>query len=169
MPMTNNNKTAPNPKTKGWPAEHLKSDSTNRKTMISQHAFYLALARKLISPEIQRCIYPETFRQADVNMKLIELAPCLSDSDAELTNAKFHLEDAKNKCIDKASHSRIEKAIEAVNHCVKVAEDNLQAIAERNKIRLNMRRSKTYRSNLQARDNKRTSTRSSHCKGNCLK
>ena len=72
--------------------------------MISQHAFYLALARELISPEIQRCIYPETFRQTDVGMKLIELAPYLFNSDAELAKDKFHLEDANDKCIDKANH-----------------------------------------------------------------
>ncbi len=134
---------SPQSKHEGMAAKHPKSDSTNRKTMISQHAFYLALARKLISPEIQRCIYPETFRQTDVGMKLIELTPCLFDSDADLANAKFHIEDAKDKCIDKANHLRIEKAIEAVNHCVKVAEDELQAITERNKIRLKVRRGKT--------------------------
>lgn len=45
--------------------------------MIAKDKFYLALGRKMVSPAIQRCLYPETFAEAEVNMESIEYAPCL--------------------------------------------------------------------------------------------
>ena len=46
--------------------------------MIAPDKFYLALGRRMVSPAIQRCLYPETFADTEVDMKSIEYAPCLN-------------------------------------------------------------------------------------------
>lgn len=46
--------------------------------MIAKDKFYLALGRKMVSPALERCLYPETFAKAEVDMKSIKYAPCLN-------------------------------------------------------------------------------------------
>lgn len=60
--------------------------------MIAEYKFYLALGRKMVSPTIQRCIYPETFAEAEVDTKSIEYSPCLFDFTKELAKGKAQLQ-----------------------------------------------------------------------------
>ena len=48
-----------------------------RNLRIAKDKFYLALGRKTVLPALQRCLYPETFADAEVDMRSIEYAPCL--------------------------------------------------------------------------------------------
>lgn len=66
--------------------------------MIAKDKFYLALGRKIVSLIIQRCFYPETFPDAEVDITPIQYAPCLFDSDDELAKAKAQLQIAKKHC-----------------------------------------------------------------------
>ncbi len=66
--------------------------------MIAEYKFYLALGRKMVSPALQRCQYPETFIEAEVDTKSIEYFPCLFDSAEKLAKAKAQLQQAKKHC-----------------------------------------------------------------------
>ena len=46
--------------------------------MIAPDKFYLALGRRMVSPALERCHYPETFSESEVKRKRIEYAPCLN-------------------------------------------------------------------------------------------
>ena len=50
--------------------------SLMRNLSITKDKFYLALGKKMVSPALERCQYPETFSEAEVDMKGIEYAPC---------------------------------------------------------------------------------------------
>lgn len=68
--------------------------------MITKDKFYLALGRKMVSMTIQRCFYPKTFANAEVDTKSIEYFPCLFDSAEKLAKAKAQLQQAKKHCYE---------------------------------------------------------------------
>lgn len=71
------------PTKKEWPPRQMQFSekrmlfSLMRNLRITKDKFYLALGRKTVSPALQRCLYPETFAEVEVDMKGIEYAPCL--------------------------------------------------------------------------------------------
>ena len=46
--------------------------------MIAPDKFYLALGRRMVSPALEQCRYPETFSEAEEDMESIKYAPCLN-------------------------------------------------------------------------------------------
>ena len=52
--------------------------SLMRNLRITKDKFYLALGRKMVSPALERCLYPETFAEAEVDMESVQYAICLN-------------------------------------------------------------------------------------------